>query len=219
MSRDHERDPHRLSRVETLSAWLGLWKPRDVEVPRVPKRKLGIALAFLVLVLAVAAAVVVPAIESGKDEGEARERRAAAEAREEWRERLRVEQAPHRGSGRPVRDAASRAALLERVRASIAADARRRVAAGELDGAIRRVDCRPSARPGTGNRRSFDCTAVTRDIPAGPRNVTGALGHPFIVVVDFATGRFTWCKTNPVPGERVVPDPRNVVELPAACLL
>ncbi|HEX2126508.1 MAG TPA: hypothetical protein VHF45_08125, partial [Thermoleophilaceae bacterium] len=89
-------------------------------------------------------------------------------------------------------------------------------------GPIRRVDCRPSARSrdrGSAGRASFDCTAVTSEIPAGPRNVPGTLGHPFVAVVDFATGRYTWCKTNPVPGERVVPDPRDVVELPRECVL
>jgi hypothetical protein len=35
--------------------------------------------------------------------------------------------------------------------------------------------------------------------------------------VDFDAFSFAWCKTNPVPGERVVPDPRTVVELPRAC--
>ena len=220
MSGDHERDGRGLGRLETLSAWLGLWKPRDVEVPPVPKRKLAVAALALVALLAAGAAVAVPAIRSGKDEAAERERRADAEARAAERRRLEREQSAHRGRGRPARDAAARAALVGRVRGSIAADARRRVAAGELDGTIRRVVCRPS--PGSepsATRASYGCTAVTRDIPAGPRNVPGALGHPFVAVVDFATGRYSWCKTNPVPGERVVPDPRDVVELPKECVL
>jgi hypothetical protein len=224
MNDDHDREPRRLTRLETLSAWLGLWKPRDAEVPPVPWRKIAVGLAALAAVLAVAAVVAVPAIRSGKEEGAAREERAAAEARERRRERLRTEQAAHHGRGRPSLDAAGRAALLERVRASVAADARRRLASGELDGApVRRVECRPSpgsaARGRSAGRASYGCTAVTREFPAGPRNVPGALGHPFVVVVDFRSGRYTWCKTNPVPGERVVPDPREVVELPRECVL
>jgi Ni/Co efflux regulator RcnB len=227
--RRSKRNPDDLSRIEILSAWLGFWKPRDVEVPPVPKRKLAIGGALLVLVLAAVALVAVPAIDSSKDEAAEREARESAEARAAERRRLEAEQAAHRGAGRPAPDRRSRLALLERVQASIGADARRRIAAGELDGRVLRVRCRPGARSrvnGRGpeedlgrSRGSYDCTAVTRDIPAGARNVPGALGHPFVAVVDFATGRYTWCKTNPAPGERVVPDPRDVVALPKECVL
>ena len=48
-------------------------------------------------------------------------------------------------------------------------------------------------------------------------NVSGQLGYPFRAVVDFKAFSFVWCKTNPVPGERVVPDPRAVVQLPRVC--
>ena len=206
--------------MEILSAWLGFWKPRDIEVPPPPVRKLALAGGVLLLLVVVAAAIAIPAIRSGKEEGAQQEERAAAAARETERERLRAEQAAHRGRGPLASDAAGRAALLRRVEASIEADARRRVGAGELDGPIRRVDCRPGpkASPDPG-RGSYGCTAVTREIPAGPRNVPGALGHPFVAVVEFASGRYTWCKTNPVPGERVVPDPRDVVELPRECVV
>ena len=215
------RDPDGLSRMEILGAWLGFWTPRDVEVPPVPKRKLALAAAGLAIVLAVAAAVAIPAIQSGKDEGAERERRAEDAARAADRRERRAEQRAHHGRGRPARDAAGRAELFGRMRESIAADARRRVRAGELKGPIRRVDCEPSpnARDGKGSRVSLGCTAVTREIPAGPRSVPGALGHPFVAVADLATGRYTWCKTNPVPGEQVVPDPRDVVELPRECVL
>ena len=214
------RRPARLGRMEILSAWLGFWTPRDAEVPPVPWRWVAVLGAGLVLVAVAVAVVAVPAIREGKEEGEARDRRAAEAEAAERLAQLRAQQTPHRGRGRAARDGAGRAALLERVRASIEADARRRLARGELDGpAVRRVDCRPSPRPGTGARRSFGCTAVTSDIPAGPRNVPGSLGHPFVVVVDFSTGRYTWCKTNPPPGEQVVPNPRDVVALPDDCLL
>lgn len=165
MTADHD-ESGRLTRLETLSAWLGLWRPRDVEVPPVPKRKLALIGGIVVLAVAAVAVVAVPAIDSGKDEGAERE-----------------------------------------------ADARRRVAAGELDGPVLRVSCRTSPRAAG----AHGCTAVTRDVPAGPRNVPGSLGHPFVAVVDFGSGRYTWCKTNPVPAEQVVPDPRDVVELPREC--
>ena len=207
------RDDQRLSRWEILTAWLGLWQPRDVEVPPVPKLKLAIGGVALVALLVVTAVVAIPAIESGKDEDAARERREAAEARVAERRRLREEQAARRGRGDP----GDRAALLAEVRGAIEADARARVRAGRLDGEILRVDCEAGRR--SGSRTSYDCTAVTREIPRTGRGVPGVLGYPFVAVVDHETGRYTWCKTNPVPGERVIPDPRDVVELPRECVL
>jgi hypothetical protein len=107
--------------------------------------------------------------------------------------------------------------LLASVRESIDADARARVRAGQLDGRILRVECELARR--VGDRGSYDCTAVTSEVPQTGRNVPGLVGYPFVAVVDFETGRYSWCKTNPVPGERVIPDPRDVVELPRECVL
>jgi hypothetical protein len=207
-----ERKSRDLGRLETLSAWLGFWKPRDAAVPPVPKRKLAVAGAVLVLLVAGAALVAIPAVDSGKDEGAEREGREAAETRAAERRRLEADQAAHRGSGPRGREA-----LLARVRESIEADARARVRAGALDGRILRVECEPGRR--AGSRASYDCTAVTSEIPQTGRNVPGVAGHPFVAVVDFSTGRYSWCKTNPVPGERVIPDPRDVVALPEECVL
>jgi hypothetical protein len=197
-----------LSRLQLLGAWTGLWTPpRDVEVPPVPKRRLAIGAALAAAVLAAAALIGVAAIDSGKDEGAERERREGAAARAAERKRLEAEQAAHRGSAAPGEP------VIEGLERAIAADARARVRAGRLDGPILRVDCERARR----GERTYDCLAVTRDIPAGERNVAGAVGHPFVAVVDPGTRRFTWCKSNPVPGERALPDPREVVELPREC--
>ena len=56
-----------------------------------------------------------------------------------------------------------------------------------------------------------------RAVPSTETNVGGQVGYPFRAVLDFETFSVAWCKTNPVPGERVVPDPRTVLELPKAC--
>ena len=56
-----------------------------------------------------------------------------------------------------------------------------------------------------------------RAIGSTETNVGGELGYPFRAVLDFDRFSVTWCKTNPVPGEREVPDPRTVIELPPAC--
>ncbi len=56
-----------------------------------------------------------------------------------------------------------------------------------------------------------------RAIASTDTNIGGKLGYPFRAVLDFERFSVAWCKTNPVPGERVVPDPRTVLELPKAC--
>jgi hypothetical protein len=66
-------------------------------------------------------------------------------------------------------------------------------------------------------RGVFDCDTIVRAIVETDRNQAGSLTYPFRAVIDFATFKVAWCKTNPVPGELAVPDPRLVVELPAAC--
>ena len=35
--------------------------------------------------------------------------------------------------------------------------------------------------------------------------------------VVFDRGRYAFCKTNPPPGEQVIPDPRRIVRLPRPC--
>ena len=63
----------------------------------------------------------------------------------------------------------------------------------------------------------FVCDTTVRAIVATDTNQAGSLTYPFRAVVDFTTYRAAWCKTNPLPGEQLVPDPRRVVELPRAC--
>ena len=58
---------------------------------------------------------------------------------------------------------------------------------------------------------------LVRAISSTETNVSGQLGYPFRAVLDFDRFSVTWCKTNPVPGEREVPDPGTVIELPRAC--
>jgi hypothetical protein len=36
-------------------------------------------------------------------------------------------------------------------------------------------------------------------------------------VLDFPRAAIVWCMVNQIPGERLVPDPRQVIGLPAAC--
>jgi len=222
----------------TVGAWLKVWTPpRDVEVAPPPSRRtLAIAATVLVVLVAGAAALIVPAIDSSK------ERTAAAQAREDAarraasrRETIR-EQRPRRldaaalapAAGAPDAEVVSaREALLRRVETAISDDARARADAGELEGNPRGTQCEPYPKrtdradwpdqdPGAA-RGVYDCLVFVRAVPQTETNIGGQVGYPFRAVLDFDRFTVVWCKTDPVPGERVVPDPRTVVELPKAC--
>jgi hypothetical protein len=221
---------------ETIGAWLKVWTPpRDVEVPPVPVRGLLVGAAVLLVVAAGAAALIVPAIDDSKDRAAAADAREAAQRRAESRRETIAEQRPRRldaaalrpSSGAPAAQRiAARTALLQRAETAISADARRRAQTGELQGRPQGTECEayPKRAPGDGPERDlavtrgvYDCLVFVRAIASTETNVGGQLGYPFRAVLDFDRFAVTWCKTNPVPGERVVPDPRTVIELPRAC--
>ena len=223
---------------ETLGAWLRLWTPpRDVEVPPPPShRALAIGGVLLLVVVAGAAALIVPAIDDSKERTAAADARAAAERRAESRRRQIAEQRPRTLAATELRPAsgapeavrlAARAALLRRAESAISDDARARADAGELEGRPQGADCEPYPkrsdradwpdRDPAAARGVYDCLVFVRAIASTDTNIGGKLGYPFRAVLDFRRFSVAWCKTNPVPGERVVPDPRTVLELPKAC--
>ena len=228
------RDPARLGPLATLAAWLRLWTPpRGARVPPVPWRALGLGAVVAGIALALVVAVAAPRIEASK------ERRAAAEsaARDERlaraRRRIALEQRARRGAApgldppealAPAEERRVREALVERAARDVGRDARARVDRGLLEGPILRVACEPyprglepsgAERDLSRSRGAYECVAVTDDVAGG----RGAIGHPFRVIVDFASRSYAWCKVNPVAGERAVPDPRRLVPLPRACRL
>jgi hypothetical protein len=141
-----------------------------------------------------------------------RSQRAAAVAAE--RRRLSREQAPHHGGAGvglpgPGASAATRRAARQRMVASleatITADARGRIARGELAGSgVRSTECGPLSRgQSTPDEDDLDrslgrysCLAVSQSARRGA--ITSSLGIPFVAVIDFRRGTFTWCKDNPV---------------------
>jgi hypothetical protein len=223
----------RASIPETVGAWLRLWTPpRDVVVPDVPVRTLLACGAATLVVLGALVALIAPRNDESKDRRSAAEATQLAADRAARRREQIVEQRPRRASAAsllPAEDApeaaklSSRAALIREVEEKISADARARAAAGELRAVRGPTECEPypkGARPEadlSAARGAYDCLVLLRPIAATNNNIGGALGYPFRAVVDFETFRFAWCKTNPIPGERLVPDPRTVVELPRAC--
>lgn len=192
------------TRLEILGAWLRVWTPpRGVEVPPVPWRKVALGALGFVLVASAAAAAIIPRVDDAKSRGDAR--RAA-----EWRELVRADTIRRRRDQRlhVLRTEARGDALVGALRSAITADARKRVAAGKLEGPILRTDCEPAAanvsiEPGT---RVYKCLAATSRYFKGTSRYgyRGRAGYPFIATVDFSRGTLAWCKMNPQPGEKYV---------------
>ena len=222
----------------TVGAWLKVWTPpRDVEVAPPPSRRtLAIAAVVLVVLVAGAAALIVPAIDSSKERSAAAQAREDAQRRAASRRETIREQRPRRldaaallpAAGAPDAEVVSaRETLLRRVETAISEDARSRADAGELEGRPQGTQCEPYPKrtdradwpdqdPGAA-RGVYDCLVFVRAVPRTETNVGGQVGYPFRAVLDFDRFSVAWCKTDPVPGERVVPDPRTVLELPKAC--
>jgi hypothetical protein len=176
------------------------------------------ALGVLALTgMVVACILILPGVLEERDAGNAR--RAAAQRALEAAERKRLirEQRPVHGRGvrepRRGTDAerlAARAALVVAAESAILAAARRRVAAGQLKGAVQRAECGPLIRtPGrpaddrvlTRPTGRYDCVAVQADVIRSGKKVA-TYGHPFIAALDFHRGTFTFCKDNKAQSER-----------------
>ncbi|HEY1359091.1 MAG TPA: hypothetical protein VGF21_12375 [Thermoleophilaceae bacterium] len=228
------REAVRLSRLETVAAWLHLWTPpRGAVVPPVPWRKLIVGGVIFLLVAGGIAAFAIPRIDSSKKSAAERQREKDAKAAAAERKRIVHDQRATLGSApRPPGNLSAAAQLrarrdlLHTVEGRITADARHRGATGELQGKAKRTDCVPS--PSSIDRKgadqvlsksedAYDCLAVTNDVVPTKTNKAGSLGYPFRAVIHFNTFKFAWCKMNPLPGERAVPDPRQLPLLPKAC--
>jgi len=218
----------RASILEIIGAWLHIWTPpRDVRVPPVPRRKLAIWSAVGALVLGAALAVMIPRIQSGKNERAAADSALAAKRAAHNRARIIHAQTPHHADAANLLPAAgassaavasSREELLQSVQASIFDDARRRATAGEMRPVIGPTTCaRAPGTPTAGDVGVFDCFVVTTKIKETEHNLPGALGYPFRAVVDYKTYAYTWCKAEQVPGEMLVLHPDDVTILPAEC--
>jgi hypothetical protein len=190
--------------------------------PRFSDRTKRIAAGVAIIAAAFGLARLIPAILHG---GEHTRARVASENRRITAteiQRLRREQAPHHGSApelKPPRGAhapavlRARKALVSAAEAAITADARARVARGDLKGTVERTECGPLEHinrgrtvPGddqilTKPTGRYDCTAVQHEVVQDGETV-GLFGYSFVAALDFRTYRFTWCKNNPAQGER-----------------
>jgi hypothetical protein len=194
-------------RYEPLPGPAGLPKWIWNKLPRAARVALGLlpfAVVALVLLLG-------PGIDESKDRRAAAERERRAELTAERVQRIEAEQRPRFRRGAPAgRDVAARSALVAALPATIQADARARVAAGDLEGPIRSVECEPYPRSADGGGAHLDpsqptgrysCLAVTREVPRTETNEGALIGHPYRAMIDFDTGRYAFCKVSGRPGE------------------
>ena len=200
--------------LEIVGAWLHVWvPPRDVEIPPVPWRKLALWTGVALALLAVALVILVPKITNTKDERAAQANAQHAAALAQNRARITRLQAPHHASAVALKG--ERTALLAKAEASITADAKARAVTGEIRPVSGPTTCKPTAGTPVGRPiGTFDCFTIITHVTPTARNVAGVAGYPFRAVVDFQHGSYTWCRMQPNPGERMIPDPRSVVQLP-----
>jgi len=174
-----------------------------------PVAKVGLVLAFVALI-AVALAIG-PDIRQSKSERERAEQQERLRARAVREARIRREQRPRFVDGPAATSGvAARRRLLDAASASVLADARRRVAARQLRGPIRGIDCEPfprnvasiGAEDSTEQRFGrYACLAVTAEFTETQSTSGGVLGHPYRMRIDFETGRYAFCKIAGRPAE------------------
>jgi hypothetical protein len=172
--------------------------------------------ALLVAGLAVALYFGIPAITETKQERAAAERRAAEQREAQLVAQLKAEQRLRKGRGTPARGLEGAAALSARqalaadLAAAVRHDADARVSSGEFTHSIVRVECERFPRGARGEDPASDlasptgrysCLAVTADAPKTNLSNASSIGYPYRALVDFPSGKFTFCKFSGRPGE------------------
>jgi hypothetical protein len=177
----------------------------------------------------VGTAIAIPLIASAKRESAAEERRADAADKARAERRLRADQAPRRGRAAHAPrapEAAREAAITAALERAITADARARYRAGRLPGpavkstvcsadATQVADLQPAARRAGG--AVLVCLAATT-VSTRPDGGRFAVGFEFIAAANWRRATFTWCKTNPPPGEQFGGARRAEAQLERACV-
>jgi type II secretory pathway pseudopilin PulG len=188
---------------------------QDPGLSRAARRRIALAALAVVIVLGIAAALIVPSVQQGKRDADARERAAERATFARERKRLARDQRLHSATAK-----GPPAQLRSELETSITADARARVRAGTLNGPILRTQCSPFRGAGGPPVGKYTCTAVNREIVRSPgERAAGTLGYPFWAIVDFRRKRYSWCKLNPRAGEgSATPSSAGLaVPLPRGC--
>jgi hypothetical protein len=195
------------------------------------RRAAAIIGALLLVGLAVGLYFGIPAITDTKQERAAADRRAAAEHEAQLVAQLRAEQRLVDGRGTPAAGLQGHAAINARellegdLVNAVTRDADARVQSGEFTHSIRRVECERYPRGAHGENPATDlssptgrysCLAITADSPQTALSSPSVIGYPYRALVDFPTGKFTFCKFSGRPGEGSLT--RKIrVPLPRAC--
>jgi hypothetical protein len=166
------------------------------------RRVLQAAAGLLIAAVAVLL-VITLSDQAGRNKAGTRERQAAAVAAK--RRQLAAEQRPHHAVvAVGDRGLEGRRLLVRRLEAAITVDARGRVRRHELSArAINGTRCHALVNGAGGDELDvskrigrYSCEAAVGAATNG--RVTSTLGVPFVGTIDFARGRLTWCKDNPV---------------------
>ena len=140
------------------------------------------------------------------------------------RARLRAEQKPVFGRGRPAGDKrAGQARLVAVVERAITRDALARYRAGKLDRRPLDTECihlvrpnvpHPPPPPVTATTAGYECTAVVDRLTAPKPTI---VGFPFWARLSFRTGRYAFCKINLLPSEHGIGAQTAFVPLKPVC--
>jgi len=203
-------------------------------IRKIPPRARKPAAAGAVLLLAAVAVALVlsiPAITESKNERAAAQAQADRERRAERTAMLEAQLRPQTGTGTAAAGLSGTAAiearegLVDDLVAAVHDDSVTRVRAGELTQTVNRVECERFPRGARGENPatdlsqstgSYSCLAVTADAPRVETNEASSIGYPYRALVDFDSGRFTFCKITGRPGEGSITGARPI-DVPRSC--
>jgi hypothetical protein len=201
------------------------------KIPPRARRPAAFGAAVLLVVLGVVLALSIPAITETKEERAAAAAQAERERLAQRAAELNAELRLRTGTGTPARGLegaeaiTARQALATDLADAVREDALARVQAGEFTQTVGRVECERYPRGSRGEDPAFDlasrtgsysCLAITADAPRVETNERSSIGYPYRALVNFETGRFSYCKISGRPGEGSIA--RDFpVRIPAAC--
>jgi hypothetical protein len=186
------------------------------KIPPRARKPAAFAAAILLAAVAVTLVLSIPAITESKDERAAGQARAERERKAQRAAELQAELRLREGRGPAARGLTGAAAiavrqtLVQDLGDAVHDDALSRVQSGEFTQSVDRVECERFPRGARGEDPVFDldsktgrysCLAITADAPRTETNRSSSVGYPYRALLNFNTGRFSYCKISGRPGE------------------